>query len=113
MRHEEGSAEGAAPRGSSRTVVVPAAASKHEVLVAFGEALGFPGYYGANLDALNDCLQDLAAELANGEGERLTVQWDVHPAFRRGPAYAVVEGILRDAVDASEGTLEVRIVDGG
>ena len=26
---------------------------------AFHEALGFPGYYGNNLDALNDCITDL------------------------------------------------------
>lgn len=30
-----------------------------EVLTAIGEALGFPDYYGRNLDALNDCLADL------------------------------------------------------
>lgn len=26
---------------------------------AFHEALGFPGYYGNNLDALNDCITDM------------------------------------------------------
>jgi len=31
-----------------------------EVLTAIGEALGFPDYYGRNLDALWDCLTDLA-----------------------------------------------------
>jgi RNAse (barnase) inhibitor barstar len=93
-----------------RTAVVPAAESKREVLVAFGKALEFPEYYGANLDALNDCLQDLAAELANGEGEPLAVEWHVHPAFRRQAAYAVVKGILEDAAAASEGTLTVRTV---
>jgi RNAse (barnase) inhibitor barstar len=92
-------------------VVVPAAPSKGEVLAAFGTALGFPGYYGANLDALNDCLQDLAAELANGEASPLEVEWRVHPAFRATPAFAAVEGILADAVGASEDALRVRVVD--
>lgn len=89
---------------------MPAAASKREVLVAFGKALRFPDYYGANLDALNDCLQDLAADLANGEGEPFVIEWHVHEAFRRGPAYTAVKGILEDAVAASEGTLTVRTV---
>jgi RNAse (barnase) inhibitor barstar len=31
-----------------------------EVLAAIGEALAFPAHYGRNLDALNDCLRDLA-----------------------------------------------------
>lgn len=35
------------------------AGTRREVLVALGEALGFPGWYGANLDALWDCLRDL------------------------------------------------------
>ncbi len=30
------------------------------VLRAIGDALGFPEHYGANLDALNDCLRDLS-----------------------------------------------------
>lgn len=42
-------------------------ASKREVLVRMGEALGFPGYYGANLDALADCLADL--------GEPTGLEW--------------------------------------
>jgi len=35
------------------------AASKKAVLVAIGRALEFPQWYGANLDALYDCLTDL------------------------------------------------------
>jgi RNAse (barnase) inhibitor barstar len=35
------------------------AQTKAELLVAIGLALGFPDHYGANLDALNDCLRDL------------------------------------------------------
>ena len=35
--------------------------TRHEFLAAVGEALAFPDHYGQNLDALNDCLRDLAA----------------------------------------------------
>ena len=34
--------------------------SRSEVLRALGEALDFPAYYGVNLDALADCLDDVA-----------------------------------------------------
>jgi RNAse (barnase) inhibitor barstar len=34
--------------------------SKREVLRAIGDALAFPEHYGANLDALRDCLRDVA-----------------------------------------------------
>ena len=33
--------------------------TKREVLAALGEALDLPGYYGGNLDALEECLADL------------------------------------------------------
>ncbi|WP_435769358.1 barstar family protein [Nocardioides sp. SYSU DS0651] len=34
-------------------------ATRRDALVALGDVLGFPAHYGANLDALNDCLRDL------------------------------------------------------
>lgn len=34
--------------------------TRAEFLAAVGEALSFPEYYGRNLDALNDCLGDVA-----------------------------------------------------
>lgn len=34
------------------------------ILEGIGEALGFPDYYGANLDALWDCLTDLTESTA-------------------------------------------------
>ncbi len=40
-------------------VDLEAATSKKAVLTAIGRALGFPAWYGVNLDALYDCLTDL------------------------------------------------------
>lgn len=36
------------------------------ILVVLGKALGFPEWYGANLDALNDCLTDFSWREAPG-----------------------------------------------
>ncbi len=35
-------------------------AVKEQLLIALGEALSFPDYYGANWDALADCLMDMS-----------------------------------------------------
>lgn len=39
-----------------------ATSTRREVLDTIGTALGFPGYYGRNLDALADCLADVSAD---------------------------------------------------
>ncbi len=36
------------------------------ILAALGQELGFPEWYGANLDALNDCLSDFSWREAKG-----------------------------------------------
>jgi RNAse (barnase) inhibitor barstar len=43
-------------RGGVEVHVVPAGGDKAEALRLFGEALGFPDWYGQTLDALFDCL---------------------------------------------------------
>ncbi len=40
------------------------ARDKKAVLMAIGRAFGFPDWYGANLDALYDCLTDLPGDRA-------------------------------------------------
>lgn len=77
--------------------------SREEVLRAIGAALDFAPYYGANLDALNDCLRDLAgptvllwdawsgfARSAPGEFGRV-----IRVLGERDPADPVLEVLLR------------------
>ncbi|MBI4741185.1 MAG: barstar family protein [Betaproteobacteria bacterium] len=42
------------------------AADMGAILAALGRDLGFPGWYGANLDALSDCLTDFSWRGAKG-----------------------------------------------
>lgn len=49
--------------------------SRVDVLRVIGEALRFPPHYGANLDALNDCLRDLPGSTV--------LLWDAWSAFAR------------------------------
>ncbi|MDT0201234.1 barstar family protein [Nocardioides sp. AE5] len=75
---------------------------KRAVLAALGEALGFPAYYGRNLDALADCLADLEhdtvllwdgwATLARGDHGSFTALLEVLAERTRatGPRFAVL-----------------------
>jgi RNAse (barnase) inhibitor barstar len=42
--------------------------SDQSALVEIGMALGFPDYYGRNLDAFNDCLSDIEIPVNGGVG---------------------------------------------
>ena len=64
------------------------------------EALGFPAYYGANLDALYDCLTDMTG------GIRL-----YHAAEKRRSLLTYGEKILRVLKDAQSDALKVEFVD--
>ena len=39
---------------------IPGARDKEELLFSIGVALQFPGYFGANWDAFDECLRDVA-----------------------------------------------------
>lgn len=60
--------EAAARARGDRYVAVPLAAcrDKQAVLDAIARAFGFPDWFGANLDALYDCLTDLAPVAGKG-----------------------------------------------
>lgn len=86
-------------RGRARTVgVVDGAADRAALLTAIGRQLRFPGYYGHNLDALDECLADLTwlpegpVELVWADADLLAADPDTHQ---------VVLAILESAVDAS------------
>lgn len=70
------------------------------VLRAIGRALAFPAWYGANLDALYDCLTDLEpAQGAAGPGLVLLVDGlPDGPGFDAGQREALLD-VLRDAAD--------------
>lgn len=71
-----------------------------DVLRAIGDTLEFGEHYGVNLDALNDCLRDLAAPTV--------LLWDAWGGFAHADArrFAVVTEILA-ARAADEPALEV------
>ncbi len=64
------------------------------------DEMGFPAYYGKNLDALYDCLTDLTGEI------RL-----YHAAEMRRSLQGYAEKILRVFSDAQSDMLRIEIVD--
>ncbi len=66
------------------------ARSKAEVLADLGRVLGFPAYYGANLDALAECLGDLCEDTV-----LLWEQWS-HLAYDDPDAFTLVCRVLTD-----------------
>lgn len=73
-----------------------APATKSGVLAGIGRALGFPRYYGRNLDALWDCLADLDRPTA--------LVWAGWEEFALGDpdGWAGVMGVLKDRADGSD-----------
>lgn len=51
---------------ASFRIDLQAATDKDELLATIGKAMGFPDWYGRNLDALADCLGDLSWQPADG-----------------------------------------------
>ena len=80
-----------------RSLVIPAAGSKKEVLASFGEALDFPEHYGVNLDALNDSLHDFADAISDDGQKPVTVIWQVPAAFRSDRSFGILCEVLQDA----------------
>ena len=65
-----------------------------------GEALGFPGHYGQNLDALADCLHDIGAGTAG-----VVLLWDGWSTFARADekAFRIALSVLGSQVNADRG----------
>lgn len=65
---------------------------------ALAEALGFPDYYGRNLDALNDCMRDL--EVPDDSGRVIVLErFDVPAGAISDFAYVVLDIIASIARD--------------
>ncbi len=64
---------------------------------SFAQALQFPGYYGANWDALVDCLSDLCGAATGGVG----IVGVIHDADRAN-ALVDLDGVLLDRPALSE-----------
>lgn len=73
------------------------AASAREVLAAIGETLGFPEWYGANLDALWDCLRDL-----DGPAVLVWDDWARARGTDRGAFTRLVDVLVEHATAAGD-----------
>ncbi len=87
-------------RGASVGVVGPTA-RRGELLTAIGRVLRFPGYYGRNLDALEECLLDLSW-LPEGQ---VVLVWEGDDELRRtDPAgYAALLEVFAAATEQMAG----------
>lgn len=95
-----------AARAAQRFVHVPLNAlhGKRAVLAEIGRALDFPAHYGANLDALYDCLTDLAPE----HGTLLLL--DGLATAVDGETRDAVLDVFRDAAQAMPETVAWRVL---
>lgn len=93
-------------------LVVPAGATVGQSLDWFAEALRLPDWFGRNLDALADCLHDLAeAEPPDGTGGRVLV-WDRVAALKvvDPEGYDGIRSVLVE-VEEEHPSLGVVVVD--
>ena len=88
-----------AARAGHRFVLVECSdcVDRHSVLKAIGCAFSFPDWYGANLDALYDCLTDLP-ELAVPGWVVVLERLPGEPRFRAAERDALLD-VFRDAAD--------------
>jgi RNAse (barnase) inhibitor barstar len=72
--------------GGWHAVLVPPVSSTAELYAALAETLGFPSWFGANLDALWDCLADLTEPTA-----LVLADWTRYEHAEPGPASRFVQ----------------------
>lgn len=109
---DAGTAIGPLVRGlradGARVRVVPAGVDKDESLARFGEALRFPDWYGANYDALFDCLLAAADEAAGP----VHLVWDGTTPLRaeHPEVFDSILGVLSD-VEVERPAFRATVVD--
>ncbi len=87
--------------GEGRDVhVVPGGSTRRETLDLFAQSLGLPDWFGHNLDALADCLHELALEAS----EPVELVWDGVAALEASDAatYAGVRSVLAEVAEEHE-----------
>ncbi|HET7760895.1 MAG TPA: barstar family protein [Phycicoccus sp.] len=87
--------------------IVPAGDDKADSIARFGEVLGFPDWFGHNLDALFDCLLQRYRRAPESE-----LVWDGTAGLRErdAPAFDRIRQVLSDA-EAECPALSVTILD--
>lgn len=75
---------------ADRVHVVDGGTTRAEVLARFAEVLDFPEWFGGNLDALMDCLRDVA----DGQEDPWTLVWAPGDTEPDGGADPGVLGVL-------------------
>lgn len=82
-------------------VDLESARDRKEALRAIGRALDFPAWYGANLDALYDCLTDLPERVAgSAAGWNVVLHGWPPPERMDADQRAALLDVFRDALDA-------------
>jgi RNAse (barnase) inhibitor barstar len=95
-------------RAAGRPIaIVPAGDDRADSIVRFGEVLGFPDWFGHNLDALFDCLLQHYRRAPESE-----LVWDGTAGLRErdGSAFDPIRQVLSDA-EGECPTLSVTILD--
>jgi RNAse (barnase) inhibitor barstar len=90
-----------AQREGADVLVVPAAADRRGSLERFAEVLRLPDWFGHNLDALADCLHDLAETPPAEEATGRHLVWD-GTAELHGADPEAFEGICSVLEDVAE-----------
>ena len=93
-------------------VVVPAGATVGQSLDWFAESLRLPDWFGRNLDALADCLHDLAEEEPADDADGLVLVWDRVAALKvvDPDGYDGIRSVLGEVEDEHP-SLAVVVVD--
>lgn len=101
-----------AQRGGAEVVVVPAGTDKRQSLERFAQTLHLPEWFGRNLDALADCLHDLAESPTPDGATGRHLVWDGTATLHRSDpeAFEGIVLVLGEVTDDHDG-FSVTVVD--